>query len=125
MPIFPIRGAGGTPGGVPQFLIGLAMAAGGAYMLTSRVTVSTGWFGFSGGNLFGLSLIPFLAGIALLFFDGRQRWGWMLLFLGVVIIAAGILMNLRIYFEPTSLFETLLMLGLTAGGIGLIARSLR
>jgi hypothetical protein len=34
-------------------------------------------------------------------------------------------MNLRIYFEPTSLFDTLLMLLLLAGGLGLIARSLK
>ena len=34
-------------------------------------------------------------------------------------------MNLRVYFEPTSLFDTLVMLVLLAGGIGLIARSLQ
>jgi hypothetical protein len=34
-------------------------------------------------------------------------------------------MNLRVYFEPTSLFDTLVMLVLLAGGIGLIARSLK
>jgi hypothetical protein len=34
-------------------------------------------------------------------------------------------MNLRIYFEPTSLFNTLIMLVLLAGGLGLLARSLR
>jgi len=31
---------------------------------------------------------------------------------------------LHIYFEPTSLFNTLIMLVLLAGGLGLIARSL-
>ena len=44
---------------------------------------------------------------------------------GAVIIFLGILMNLRIYFEPTSLFNTLIMLVLLAGGLGLLARSLR
>jgi len=34
-------------------------------------------------------------------------------------------MNLRIYFEPTSLFNTLTMLVLLAGGLGLVARSLK
>ncbi len=34
-------------------------------------------------------------------------------------------MNLHIYFRPTSLFDTILMLVLLAGGIGLVARSLR
>jgi hypothetical protein len=60
-----------------------------------------------------------------LFFNGRSLVGWLLLFAGLAIILAGVLMNLRIYFQPTSLFNTLVMLALLAGGIGLIARSLR
>ncbi len=38
-----VRGAGGTPGGVGEFLLGLGMAVAGAYMLTSRVMVTGGW----------------------------------------------------------------------------------
>ena len=32
---------------------------------------------------------------------------------------------MRIFFEPTSLFQTLLILAMLAGGIGLIARAAR
>ena len=46
-------------------------------------------------------------------------------FLGVLFIFSGIIMNMRIYFQPTSLFDTLIMLVLLVGGVGLIARSLR
>jgi hypothetical protein len=42
-----------------------------------------------------------------------------------LIIFAGILVNMDIYFQRTSLFNTLIMLVLIAGGLGLIARSLR
>jgi hypothetical protein len=49
----------------------------------------------------------------------------LLTFTGVVIILAGVIANLHIYFEPTSLFNTVIMLVLLAGGIGLVARSLR
>jgi hypothetical protein len=42
-----------------------------------------------------------------------------------LIILAGIIANLHIYFAPTSLYDTLVMLGLMAGGLGLIARSFR
>ncbi|MBK7144444.1 MAG: hypothetical protein IPH76_04280 [Xanthomonadales bacterium] len=118
-------GAGGTPGGIPMFLIGFVMAVVGGYLLTSQVTVATGFWSFFGAHTFGLSLLPFIVGVAMLFFDGRSRVGWLLLIAGVAIIAAGVLMNLRIYFEPTSLFNTLTMLFLLAGGIGLLARSLR
>ena len=41
------------------------------------------------------------------------------------IIFAGIIGNMHIYFASTSLFDTLIMLGLLAGGIGVIARSLK
>jgi len=36
-----------------------------------------------------------------------------------------VITNLQIYFQPTSLFSTIVMLVLLAGGIGLVARSLR
>ncbi len=120
-----INGAGGTPGGVPLFLVGFVMAVAGAYLLTSQVTVTTGFWSFFGQHTFGLSLLPFIVGVLLLFSNGRSKPGWLLLVAGVVIILAGILMNLRIYFEPTSLFNTLLMLVLLFGGLGLIARSLK
>jgi hypothetical protein len=39
-------------------------------------------------------------------------------------ILAGVIANMRIYFRPTSLFNTLVMLILFVGGLGLIARAL-
>jgi hypothetical protein len=119
-----MKGAGGTEGGVAQFFIGLAMAVGGAYLLTQRVTVTSGFWIFFGGHSFGLSLLPLLVGAGVLFYDGTSRLGWVLTLGGALIVFLGILMNLRIYFEPTSLFDTLLTLVLLAGGLGLLARSL-
>ena len=119
------RGAGGTRGGVGEFLLGLGMSVAGAYLLTQRVTVTSGYWTLWGYNAFGLSLLPLLFGIGLLFFNGRSIAGWLLTFAGVVIILAGVIGNLGVYFQPTSLFNTIIMLVLLAGGIGLIARSLR
>src|SRR5918911_4568065 len=119
------RGAGGTPGGVGEFLAGLAMAVAGAYMLTQRVTVTSGFWTLWGYSTFGLSLLPLVVGVGLLFYNGKSIAGWLLTFAGVVIIFVGVLMNLQIYFQPTSLFSTIVMLVLLAGGLGLIARSLR
>ena len=101
------------------------MAVAGAYLLSSRVTVTSGWWDIWGYNAFGLSLVPLIFGIGLLFFNGRSKVGWLLLFVGVVIIFTGIIMNLHIYFQPTSLFNTIMMLVLLAGGVGLVARALR
>lgn len=119
-----MRGAGGTDGGLAMFFIGLVLAVAGGWLLANQVTVSGGMWSLWGYNSFGLSLIPFLAGTAILFFNGRSTGGWLLLVAGVVIILAGILVNLRIYFQPTSLFNTLLMLGMLFAGLGLLARAL-
>jgi len=119
------RGAGGTEGGVAQFFVGLAMAVGGAYLLAQRVTVTSGLWGFLGGHTFGLSLLPLVVGAGVLFYDGKSRLGWVLTLGGALIVSLGILANLRVYFEPTSLFDTLVMLVLLAGGLGLLARSLK
>ena len=120
-----IRGAGGTPGGVGQFVLGLGMVIAGGYLFLSRVTVMSGYWTLWGYNAFGVSLIPLLIGIGLLFFDGRSVFGWILTFGGVIIIMVGIIANLHVYFSPTSLTNTMIMLGLLAAGIGLVARSLR
>ena len=55
------RGAGGTPGGLGEFLVGLAMAVAGGYLLTQQVTVTSGFWHFWGYNAFGLTLVPFWA----------------------------------------------------------------
>lgn len=121
----PLRGAGGTPGGMGRFFGGLVMVAVGGYLLLNQVMVSGGFWDFLGFNAFGLSLLPLLVGVGFLFFDGRSVIGWVLGVIGAAIIVAGILMNLHIWFRPTSLYNTLIMLVLIAGGLGLIARSLK
>ena len=125
MEIDDLKNVGGTPGGLWEFLLGLAMAVAGGYMLISRVTVTSGFWNWGGHNTFGLSLVPLIFGIGIVFFNGRSIIGWLLVFTGSVIILAGIIMNLQIYFQPTSLFNTIVMLVLFAGGIGLLAKSVR
>ena len=120
-----MQGAGGTPGGLGTFFAGLAMVVAGAYLLLTTVTVSSGHWLLWGYNAFGLSLIPLLVGVGMLFFNGKSVAAWVLTGAGALIIVAGIIANLRIYFGPASLFDTLVMLVLLAGGIGLIARSLQ
>jgi hypothetical protein len=118
-----LKTPGGTPGGIIEFLVGLGMTISGGYLLISRVIVTSGFWYWGGYNTFGLSLIPLIIGIALVFFNGKSIIGWLLIFASVVIIGSGILMNLQIYFQPTSLFNTIIMIVLFAGGIGLLAKS--
>jgi len=66
-----------------------------------------------------------LFGIGLLFWRGRSIFGWILLVGGALFILAGVLVNMHIYFRPLSLFNTIVMLVLFVGGLGLIARGLQ
>ncbi len=120
-----MRDVGGTPGGLWEFLAGFIMACAGGYLLTQQVTVSAGFWSFYGGNAFGITLIPMLFGVGLLFFNGKSVIGWILAVAGAVFILSGIIANMHVYFQSTSLFNTLVMLVLLVGGLGLIARSVR
>ncbi|MEO8503389.1 MAG: hypothetical protein ABI609_05785 [Acidobacteriota bacterium] len=118
-------GPGGRPGGLGTFLLGFVMAVAGGYLLLQQVTITGGYWQLWGVNAFGLSLVPLLFGVFLLFFRGDSKPGWLLLIAGAVIILVGILSHMDLYFRPTSLYNTLLMLVLLVGGLGLIARSVK
>lgn len=121
-----IHNVGGTPGGTRTFLLGLVLVAIGGYLLFNQVQVHGGYWrwGVGGyGTNFGLTLIPLLLGIAILFVNGKSLVGRLLTGLGALIILVGIIVNLDIHFQQTSLFNTLLMLVLLVAGIGLVVRS--
>ena len=101
------------------------MAAAGGYLLLNQVQVTTSFWRWGQDGGFGLTLLPLLIGITFLFYNGRSVVGWLLTSVGAAIILAGVLMNMDIYFRQTSLFNTIVMLGLLFGGLGLVARSLR
>ena len=122
-----LRDVGGSPGGLGTFLFGLGLAIVGGYLLLDRVTVSGGYWGWFGSyqNAFGITLIPLVIGLGLLFYDGRSVAGSVLTYGGLLVILAGVIANLRIHFQPTSLFQTLVILAMLAGGVGLMARAAR
>jgi len=70
------EGAGGTPGGVGEFFIGVGLAAVGFYLLFNHVYVQTTFGHPSGfgvfGSSFGLTLVPLLLGIGTLFVNGKS-----------------------------------------------------
>jgi hypothetical protein len=123
------EGAGGTPGGVGEFLIGVLLASIGFYLLFSHVQVHSSYWNFFGGGgagrSFGITLIPLLFGIGILFVNGKSVLGWLLAIGGLLFILAGVLVNLDIYFQSTSLMNTLIMLALIAAGLGLVVKGLR
>ena len=117
--------AGGTPGGLVEFLLGFAMMCVGGYLLSNQVKVVGSYWNFYGTNTFGITLLPMLFGIGILFWNGRSIFGWLLTLGGALFIFAGVVANMHIYFAPTSLFNTIIMLVLVVGGLGVLARGLR
>ena len=115
---------GGTPGGLGHFVFGLILTCSGGYFLANQVSVVGSYWSFYGANTFGLTLVPLLIGVGLLFWNGKSLAGWILTIAGALFILAGVIANMHIYFRPTSLFNTLVMLVLFVGGLGLIARAL-
>jgi hypothetical protein len=120
-----IMGPGGTKGGTGYFLAGTALAIIGAFLIMNQTIVTTGYWHWWGASTFGLTLVPLIAGIGVLFFNSRSWFGWMLAAAGLLIILAGILANLQVYFRATSVYGVIVMFGLFTAGLGLIARSFR
>ena len=92
-----------------EFLIGLVLVGAGVYW----VRLAT-----------GLMLIPLLLGIALLFFLDRKWIGWVVTAIGVLVILVTLLTSVR--FRPISatLWQYVVMFGMIAAGVGLLARGL-
>lgn len=122
-----LRDVGGTKGGLGSFLLGLALTLLGCYLFTDRVTVHGGYWRFARteGASFGITLLVMLFGVGMLFYNAQSKGGWLLTVGGFLVIITGIIANLEVHFQSTSLWSTLIMLGMFAGGLGLVFRSLR
>ena len=114
-----------------RFVIGLFMTVAGIYLFTNQVQVRTdfwGWrYAFWGMHItaFGMTLIPFMIGVAMIFFDTRSKIGWGVAIASVMAILVGIIATLQVYFAPTTLYITLGILILVAGGLGLMIRAIK
>ena len=118
-------GAGGTSGGFGQFFLGVALLGIGLYLFLSRVIVVSNLWTLFGMNAFGVALIPLMLGIVLLFINAKSVAGWVLTVGSFLFILFGIITNLAMFFMPTNLVVTLLMLGMIAAGAGLMLRAFK
>jgi hypothetical protein len=132
-----VRGAGGTPGGTWLFFTGLVLAAAGIWFFLSNVHVTTMPIGMVSGlfnrGLFGdgmpamstgVVFAPIFAGLVLLFYDARWKWGWALFYVGLALIVIEILSRIQFLMNMRT-SNLLLMMGMVAAGIGMMLRSFR
>ena len=132
----PIKGAGGTPGGIGSFFLGFLMMCAGFYMLLQSIVVThvfgigMGLFHFAlfGSSLSitsGMILIPFMFGVGMIFFNARNLIGWALAVGSLAALIVGVISSIHFMMRPMSLFDLLVILILCLGGTGLFLRSLR
>lgn len=131
-----MRGAGGTEGGVGEFLMGLVMMSGGFYMLLNSIMV-TSTFGYGmrlyginafGGNYAitsGMVMIPFMFGVGMIFYNSRNLFGWILGLGSIVALVFGVISTIQFTFRAMSAFDLIVILILSVGGLGLFLRSLK
>jgi hypothetical protein len=124
------KGAGGTDGGTSQFIVGLIMMIGGAYLLLNGIVVRPSF----GGRVFGIGgmpvtsgmiLIPLMFGIGLIFYNGKSWLGWIIAGASLIALVFGVIANTTVQFARLSVFEILVIMVLLVGGLGLFLRSLR
>ena len=126
------------------FLLGSALFAACIFLFSNQVLVNSGFRGlgwrpfgvgwgpffggyspFGAGSGFGLLMIPFGAGVALLLADAYRRVGWFLVWASSAAIGAAVLHSLVFNFRTTTLFSLMAMVVLMASGGGLMFKSLK
>lgn len=120
-----LRDAGGTPGGLGTFLVGLGMAAAGFYLLTNRIYVQSGWGRLWGNGKGGLLLLGVLFGFGLIFANGRSIPGWLLVAGGIGLSIVEVVASTNVVLQPMPLWEMLVIFVLFGGGLGLVVRAVR
>lgn len=127
-----LKGAGGTDGGIGQFLIGFAMICGGFYMLLNSITVSSSFglgyrlFGWGHvGITSGMIMIPFMFGVGIIFYNSKNWLGWLLSGGSLIALIFGVISSVHFRMRGMSAFDLIVILVLLVGGIGLFLRSLR
>lgn len=127
-----LQGAGGSNGGVGRFFIGLAMMVAGGYLFLNAIRVSYGFhmgyrlYSLGGLHLTsGMTLIPLVFGIGIIFYNSRNIIGWLLAIASLIMLGVGVISSIHFRLQGMSAFELIMILVLMFGGLGLFLSSLR
>lgn len=125
-------GAGGTRGGLGRFFIGLAMLIGGIYLLLNSINVYSHYglgarmYSFGGyGITSGMIMIPFMFGVAMIFYNSKNILAWVLAGGSILALVFGVIASIQFSFQQMSAFDLIVILVLTAGGLGIFLSSLK
>lgn len=108
-----------------ELLLGIVLLSAGLFMLSKRVVLHSSWLNWRLGNIdlaSGTVTIPLIIGIIWYFFNTKSIVPKILIGLGILFIIITIIMNIRINFMPTSLFDYILIFIMAGAGSGLLLR---
>jgi len=114
------------PNEMKEFIIGILLLAVGLFMLSMKVRVHTGWYGFGLWGMqvpTGVVVIPLILGVIWYFMNPKSFGAKLLIVLGSVFIVVSIIMSVSITFTSATLFEYIIMIVLSAAGVGLILKT--
>ncbi len=109
-----------------EFYIGIISMAAGIFFLLSKSVVRSSFLGLSIGGInvsTGIVVIPLMAGVIWLVNNPKSIIARIITIAGSIFIIASIIMNIRIYFTTTSLFDYIIMMVLIAIGAGLLIKA--
>lgn len=110
-----------------QFFIGVILLGAGLFMLSKRVMVHSSWYVWRIGGFdlsSGTITIPLIIGIIWYFFNAKSIVPKLIITLSVIFIVLSIIMSVRINFVTTSMFDYVLIFGMSAAGSGLLLKTL-
>lgn len=109
-----------------EFYIGIVSIAAGLFFLLSKAVVHSGFYTWSVGGLSvssGLVIIPLMAGVIWLVHNPKSIPAKLITIAGSIFIVASIILNIRISFKTTTMFDYVIMMLLIAVGAGLLIKS--
>lgn len=110
---------------VLSLFLGIILLGAGLFILSKRVVVSSGWYIWRFGNFdlsSGTVTIPLIIGIIWYFFNNKSIVAKAIITLSIIFIVISIIMSVRLYFISTSLFDYVLIFGMSAAGSGLLLK---
>jgi hypothetical protein len=107
--------------------LGFGLLLLGCFLVMNHVHVGTGFANFFGFHAagFGLSIIPLLFGVGLLFYDYKNRLGWILTIASLALIFFAVLSQLVMTFPSMSLLGLVIMFLPFAAGGAFIAKGFK
>ena len=109
-----------------EFYIGVIAIAAGLFFLLSKAVVRSGFYTWTVGGLSvssGVVIIPLMAGVIGLVHNPKSFFAKLITIAGSIFIVSSIILNIRISFTTTTMFDYVVMMVLIAIGLGMILKA--